>query len=119
MQTIKANHSGEISNLGVDTGQMGIFDAVRYPKTEEEVGDYDSAESFYGSICRLTGSEDGIDDKRLDINDMGCVSPTAFGDGTYPGYIVTRNGECVAAAVDFNPPDDEEEEKDSADSCDE
>lgn len=96
--TIKKH--GEIE-VGVDSGQMSIFDDAFY--AENQGGEYDEEDSFYGEICTIT-----LDDEQAGIyKQKGVVCATGFGDGTYCASIGYANvGEkaekkVVSIYIDF------------------
>jgi len=74
-------------NLGVDSGQLGIFDHDSYPNGE--CGEYGDMGTFYGRACEQTCPQDekaesigaGI------VDGMGINSSSGFGDGSYRGYV--------------------------------
>lgn len=69
-------------NIGVDSGQAGIFDTEIYP--EGKTGEYDDLATFYGKICKLTTHKRqyGIYKHR------GVVSSSGYGDGEYTLYVM-------------------------------
>lgn len=75
-------------DLGVDSGQMGIFDAVKYPVEPRE---YDNEEAFYRRVCEMTNPAGVIDN-------FGIVSSSGFGDGCYD-FHVHRDKDGVAWKV--------------------
>lgn len=91
--------------IGVDSGQAGFFDDNYYK--ENQGGEFDNYDSFYGKICRLTLSDNqgGI------IDNKGIVSSSGYGDGNYELYIgKNRDNKVVSACLVFI--DDEDNEKD-------
>jgi hypothetical protein len=85
-------------NVGVDSGQCGIFDDTIYPALEEEGGRYDDESSFYGECCKLT-----LGDNQGGIlrSNKGVVSSSGYGDGSYELLCQYHEGERVALMVDF------------------
>lgn len=67
-------------DVGVDSGQCGIFDDSQYP--EGETGEYGETGSFYDKCCNIT-----LGDSRSGIIDFGVVSSSGYGDGTYTCLI--------------------------------
>ncbi len=65
-------------DIGVDSGQCGIFDYKKYPDTE---ADYDDTEGFYRKCCDIT-----LGDEPYGSIDFGFVSSSGFGDGSYTAY---------------------------------
>ena len=105
-------------NLGVDSGQLGIFNTIRYNKgvSKEEFEKslelkflyedwkrtYDEndtdKDSFYKCCCNytLTQQKCGV------IKGVGFVSSSGYGDGTYMAhYLVNKQGEKVGLQVVF------------------
>lgn len=105
-------HSGEV---GVDSGQAGIFSYDTYRKDglemevptigydgrnfdwldsisrEDEVG-----EDWYKKMCKITLTDTG-----WGTYSNGIVSRSGFGDGGYPLFTATRYGKVIAMAIDF------------------
>jgi hypothetical protein len=105
--------------VGVDSGQAGIFSYDTYRKDEitEQIGLGDGDVSFFGispwkemteareeesgerwyiSMCSRTLGEKG-----WGSYPNGIVSRSGFGDGSYPLFTVTKYGKVVAMAIDF------------------
>lgn len=113
--------------VGVDSGQAGIFDERRYP--QGECGDYGDTSTFYGRACEATlgrGEEDPNDAHRSgNVIDEGVVVSSGYGDGSY--LCETLNGaddKVVAVRVTFiddelNDEGDCEEDYESEDEMDE
>jgi len=84
-----------LSNIGVDSGQCGIFDDTIYPQSK------DSPENnpFYDECCDITlhGDEAGILQSR-----KGAVSSSGYGDGCYGLRAVEFEGEFVALLLDYD-----------------
>jgi hypothetical protein len=94
--------------LGVDSGQMSIFDGATYPDSEEDTGDYDDLKSFYGKCCAASSSNKrfGIVDKR------GIVTTSGYGDGGYPCYLSYNDkGEVIGVIVTFIDDDEESDDE--------
>lgn len=83
-------------DIGVDSGQAGIFCSTIYPKGDN-TGDYGDSNSFYGKCCDATLSRlsYGI------INKKGVVSSSGYGDGGYKLYLAKDNGQVIGFIVDF------------------
>lgn len=87
--------------VGVDSGQAGIYDAEYYNKYHT-VDDCD--DDWYDDICNLTDPFGTKDDKCV-------VSSSGFGDGCYICYLAKdTTGKVVGFEIMFI--DDEEEDED-------
>ena len=99
----------EHSSCGVDSGQLGIFDAASYrnddyaagitaPKVDFFLpGDSLEGDAWYEKMCKFT-----LDSLGYGSYDAGVVSRSGWGDGMYP-LDVARNdqGQIVAMQVIF------------------
>ena len=95
--------------VGVDSGQAGIYDEDYYNKYHTEDGCDDD---WYDDICNLTDPFGTKDDKCV-------VSSSGFGDGCYICYIlVDDNHQVVAISIVFID-DEEEDEEDYEDEWEE
>lgn len=95
------------TNIGVDSGQCGIYDYVFFEQYDNNKGEYDELETFYGKACNITLSEQqaGVHDNK------GFVSNSGYGDGCYNCYIAENNqGEVIAIKVVFIDLEEYEEE---------
>ena len=115
----------EHSSCGVDSGQLGIFDAASYrsdaaaegittPYVDFALpGDSLEGDSWYTKMCKFTLAE-----LNWGAYDAGVVSRSGWGDGMYP-LDVARNdkGQIVAMLITFIDTDPEED--DEPDSCNE
>jgi hypothetical protein len=107
------------ADIGVDSGQCGIFskDSYRNDSHQIENGDgdisffnkepwsemgpkKDSGEDWYIKMCSRTlgGLQWGTYEK-------GIVSTSGFGDGSYQLFVVKKRGKIVAFAIDFGVED--------------
>ena len=92
-------------DVGVDSGQCGIFDADLYP--EGETGNFDGKGSFYDKCCRLTtGGHDA------GVLDFGVVSRSGYGDGSYTCYTLEDVNGVVGVKIVFIDENDVEDEFD-------
>lgn len=101
--------------VGVDSGQAGIFCESIYPDGDT-TGEYGDLNAFYGKACAAsdTGSAFGIVDGR------GVCSESGYGDGGYSAFAKFDGDECVAIRIEFIPDEcfdteyglDEDEEDD-------
>ena len=99
----------EHSNCGVDSGQLGVFDAASYrsdaaaegittPYVDFSLpGDSLEGDAWYTKMCKFTLAE-----LNWGAYDAGVVSRSGWGDGMYP-LDVARNdqGQIVAMLVTF------------------
>lgn len=107
-------------DVGVDSGQAGIFDEIKYPHGENEperMAKYNNGkwnpefEKFYDAACEATL---GTDSFTYDPNflraglvfDIGAVSSTGYGDGSYTCYTASRDGKIVGIRLVFLPKDE-------------
>ena len=96
-----------INDLGVDSGQFGIFDSSIYSGG----GDFDEP-GFYKDCCDATLSKDscGV------IQNKGFVTSSGFGDGNYSAFAAyNEKGELVSILVDFVDEDDDDDWLDDED----
>jgi hypothetical protein len=78
-----------IGDVAVDSGMMGIFDMRRYPEDVRE-------EDFYEEICKV------MERKKATIwSNMGVISSSGMGDGSYPANKCVVDKYVVAIQVDF------------------
>ena len=86
-------------DIGVDSGQAGIFDYEYYKKYHTDASDYDHVESqWYDEVCKLTLSPKQCGT----IGDKGFVSSSGYGDGSYECYVAKNNNdEIIAIRIDF------------------
>ena len=78
--------------VGVDSGQAGVFDDAHY---SGEDSDYDGG--FYDECCRLTLSKKGAG-----VVSNGAVSCSGFGDGGYQAFYRRDNkGKCFSITIVF------------------
>ncbi len=90
----------EVAVAGVDSGQMGIYDAG-------QLGPDVTSESDYGRICNRTLS--GLGAGTLPY---GVVSSSGFGDGGYGVFIRTDDeGKVIELMVEFIPDDEDFEDR--------
>jgi hypothetical protein len=90
--------------VGVDSGQAGIFDEALYPPGD--TGQWDGSGSFFDRACGATlGAYDGSDFKRdcpAGAITEGVVSISGHGDGGYRCMIYRRpDGVCTAVRIIF------------------
>ncbi|ARF12676.1 hypothetical protein Klosneuvirus_15_7 [Klosneuvirus KNV1] len=88
-------------SLGVDTGQMGVFDS-KYFKDDNIVGDYpidksmfndfkEKGDRYYAMCCYQTYNKENPK-KQAGIIPYGVVSSSGYGDGSYNYSVIKKNG---------------------------
>jgi len=101
--------------VGVDSGQAGIFDAAHY-RDDSVLGDYtkphydfeESGDKWYEFCCDKTLAK-----AQAGVIPYGVVSCSGFGDGDYVcTYCVDSNGETVKVTITFITEDVDEGEDD-------
>ena len=93
-------------DVGVDSGQCGIFDDSKYPKTKEELGEWGDESSFYGKCCDLTDTYE-----KGGLLDFGAVSSSGYGDGSYTCLYAEKNDKISTIRIIFIPDDEDEDEE--------
>ena len=103
----KKLYTGEV---GVDSGQAGIFcmtsyrndeiaDSITTPDIDFSLGDYrkdDVGEKWYEKMCKFT-----LDYKRWGMYNTGVVSSSGIGDGGYECLLVTKKGKVVGICINY------------------
>lgn len=100
-------------NIGVDSGQCGVFDLETYRNDfySKSLGikPYfdvkDDGDEFYNRMCTLTLSEDS-----WGTYEKGVVSSSGFGDGSYNLFILEYDNKIVGFRIVFIDNDELEEE---------
>ena len=113
------------SSCGVDSGQLGIFDAASYrndaaaadistPRINFTIsGDAQDGDAWYEKMCKITLGEP----LQYGAYDTGVVSSSGWGDGMYPLQVARNDGgQIVAMLVTFidlevQEAEDEEDEE--------
>ena len=91
-------------DVGVDSGQAGIYDEDYYNQYH---GEDDVNETWYDEICNLTL----FDEDFCDTKDDKCVvSRSGYGDGCYTCELVEDNNEVVAIRITFIEDEEDDEE---------
>lgn len=95
----------DIDDLGVDSGQFGIFDLDFYRNDSQFSDDFvpendfargEDGGKFYGACCDLT-----LSDKHGGVLKGGGVVSSGYGDGCYDGCLYSQEDEIVGAFVSF------------------
>ena len=102
------NHPGDV---GVDSGQAGIFSMASYRVDDIEMDTPDKTyngqefvlpysdkpgDEWYEKMCKFTLSSEG-----WGSYDTGVVSTSGIGDGGYRCLVAKKNGKIVGIAIDF------------------
>lgn len=106
-------------HVGVDSGQAGMFDEVKYPHGKHEPermaefndGKFNkSFDEFYELCGQQTLGVDGTENyyaKNVNfkmagvVDNIGVVSSSGYGDGSYNCYVATQKGQVVAVKIVF------------------
>ena len=87
------NFAEFLDNIGVDSGQCGIFNDSVFPKVKGSAEEKD----FYDDCCSITGSRGGL------YGEDGVVTNSGCGDGVYQILIgKNNNGKVHAILLDFS-----------------
>lgn len=99
----------ESANIGVDSGQAGIFDLPYYRKDsvfENEESNFlknfrnysgEEGDVWYSHMCDRTLGDEG-----WGHFEHGVVSQSGYGDGSYNLYLSTINRKVVGICIDFS-----------------
>ena len=96
----------DVSDLGVDSGQMSIYDFKHYRNAKDVPADFKfkrtadfevdkPADRWYNMVCEHTLSKDYA------VTEYGCASSTGLGDGVYPMEAQISGKKAVAIRVIF------------------
>lgn len=115
----------EHSEIGVDSGQAGIFcessyrndeivESITTPEMDFVLPYNDSpGDAWYEKVCKFTLAK-----PQWGMYDTGVLSSTGYGDGSYPLEVVRNDdGEIVGMRITYIFPEDEEEEDDCCGEC--
>ena len=96
-------------DVGVDSGQAGIFDYDYYSEYHDSCDVRPHVnDDWYDRVCNITLSEASAGN----IDGLGFVSSSGFGDGGYACWTErNRDGYIVAIRVEFITEYDEEDEE--------
>jgi len=93
----------ECAELGVDSGQMSVFDDAYYRRKNGSEADFEADESvrdsFYDTCCNLSQNYVGI--YRAGNRAVGVVCSSGCGDGSYPLEVKEIDGKIVAMKISF------------------
>ena len=100
---VDAHNLKEIEQIGVDSGQAGIFDKVYYDVNQG--GEYGDLETFYGKCCKIT-----LDQVCGIVEECGVVSSSGYGDGSYSVYVgYDKDGLIYCVYIEFVTEEEEDE----------
>ena len=101
------SYNYEDFEVGVDSGQAGIYDYEYYMNI---YADESSAEEWYSRVCDVTYSD--ADGFKIGTLDEECVvSSSGFGDGSYTCQTGKNiDGEIVYVEIDYGVADEDSEE---------
>lgn len=85
--------------VGVDSGQAGIFDYEYYAKYHTDCKKSDHVDDdWYDKVCDLTLSRESAGT----IDNLGLVSSSGYGDGGYTCWVSTNeDGKVNAIRIEF------------------
>ncbi len=95
------------ADIGVDSGQCGIFDMESYrndsiadeitaPKMDFMLPCEGEGDKWYEKMCRLT-----LSSQQWGSYNTGVVSSSGYGDGSYRLLVAKHNGKIVGIAIDY------------------
>lgn len=82
-------------DVGVDSGQAGIFDDAYYKGGEDDYGE----DGWYDDNCNI--SLNAKHSAGVLPDNMGVVSSSGYGDGSYDCYVMLDGKKVVAIKIDF------------------
>lgn len=102
------------ADIGVDSGQAGIFDSKFFKDNKLAKKEYDKTgakpfmedDLWYSLSCDQTLAEE-----QWGIVPYGVVSTSGFGDGSYRAYVTEKEGEVVAIKIVFIPDNSDQDEE--------
>ena len=99
--------------VGVDSGQAGIFDEKYYKDDKVFAGRTNKSRRYndiicpediwYSWNCDLTLSE-----TQAGVIPFGCVSSSGWGDGCYTCSVIKEKGKVVAIVIDYGVEEEED-----------
>ena len=95
-------------DVGVDSGQAGIFDYDYYAKYHDSCNVRPHVDDdWYDRVCDITLSKESAGS----VDGLGFVSSSGFGDGGYACWTErNKDGYIIAIRVEFITEEDEEDE---------
>lgn len=77
-----------VARVGVDSGQMGIYDNNYFSSTRDN-------EEWYENVCQITNEDAGC------LEDKAVVSLSGYGDGMYDVLVAKEKGIITGFKVKF------------------
>ena len=115
----KLNWRKVVADIGVDSGQAGIFcessyrndgivENIKTPVSDFHIVFDGEGEKWYEAMCKFTLSGEG----HWGSYDSGVVTSSGYGDGGYPLEVLREsNGYIVGMKITYLFPEDEEEDE--------
>lgn len=96
--------------VGVDSGQAGIFDYDYYCEYHMDINERPHVnDDWYDRVCDITLANKQVGT----VDDLGFVSRSGFGDGGYTCYTAkNQNCEIIAIRIEFIEEDEYDEYED-------
>lgn len=103
--------------VGVDSGQAGIFDYEYYTKYHTDCNEYSHVDDdWYDRVCDITLAKESAGT----IDELGLVSSSGYGDGGYGCWVArNRDGYIVAIRIEYITEEEEDEEWEDEEEYDE
>jgi hypothetical protein len=111
-------------DVGVDSGQAGIFDEKYYKDDSVFADKTDKDRKYKVAICPEDiwysfNCDVTLFDPNAGVIPFGCVSSSGYGDGIYNCSVIKEKGEIVAIVIDYGLENREEDEEDEEEDYDE
>lgn len=112
------------SEIGVDSGQAGIFcetgyrnDIVAEGIVTPRISNFDipfreEGDKWYEKMCNFT-----LSDNSFGVYDTGVVTSSGIGDGSYPLDVLREDGKIVGIKITYLEDEIEEDEYEWCDEC--
>jgi hypothetical protein len=101
--------------VGVDSGQAGIFDYEYYAKYHTDTNESDHVDDdWYDRVCNITLARESAGA----VDEFGFVSSSGYGDGGYTCYAAkNKDGYIVAIRIEYIDEEEWEDENDYEEEC--